>query len=72
MDTALHQVSRHHQHEPLRRFWVHTCSLDHPAALNFYRRAGFVPYQRAVEVFDDPRVTGLLPPDSAPQIPLIG
>jgi len=27
-------------HRP-RRFWVHTCSLDHPGALNFYRRAGF-------------------------------
>lgn len=24
------------------RFWLHTCSLDHPAALPMYRKAGFV------------------------------
>lgn len=71
MDTALHRVGRHHQQEALRRFWVHTCSLDHPGALAFYCKAGFAPYQRAVEVFDDPRLTGLLPADCAPQIPLI-
>ena len=23
-----------------RRFWLHTCTLDHPAALAFYRRSG--------------------------------
>jgi GNAT superfamily N-acetyltransferase len=27
-----------------RRVWVHTCDLDHPAALAFYQKAGFVPY----------------------------
>jgi GNAT superfamily N-acetyltransferase len=53
------------------RFWVHTCTLDHPAALSAYRRAGFVPYARAVETFDDPRLTGHLPRAAAPQIPLI-
>src|SRR5690606_10582374 len=25
------------------RVWVHTCTFDHPAAVHFYRRAGFVP-----------------------------
>lgn len=25
--------------------WLHTCSLDHPAALPFYRSAGFRPYR---------------------------
>ncbi|MDA1163558.1 MAG: GNAT family N-acetyltransferase [Planctomycetota bacterium] len=25
-----------------KRFWVHTCTLDHPAAVPVYRRAGFV------------------------------
>ena len=53
------------------RVHVHTCSLDHPAALGAYRRAGFIPYGRAVERFPDPRRTGLLPEGSAPQIPLI-
>lgn len=66
--------------ETLRRAWregvdrlhVHTCSLDHPAALAAYRRAGFVPYKRAIERFPDPRLLGVLPKDCAPQIPLFG
>lgn len=65
--------------EAVRRAWrdgvhrvhVHTCSLDHPAALPAYRRAGFIPCKRAVERFPDPRLTGLLPPEAAPQIPLV-
>lgn len=28
-------------HQP-RRFWLHTCTLDHPAALPNYLKAGFV------------------------------
>lgn len=28
-----------------RRFWLHTCTLDHPAALPNYLRAGFVLYR---------------------------
>ena len=66
--------------EAVRRAWregvdrvhVHTCSLDHPAALSAYRRAGFTPYKRAVERFPDPRLIGILPLDSAPQIPMLG
>lgn len=54
------------------RVWVHTCTLDHPGALGFYRRHGFVPYQRTLETFPDPRLIGLLPADSAPQIPCLG
>lgn len=53
------------------RFWVHTCTLDHPGALPFYIRSGFTPYRRAIEVFDDPRLTGFLPRGAAPQIPII-
>jgi len=56
---------------PIRRFWVHTCSFDHPSALAFYRRSGFRPYAYAVEVHDDPRLTGHLPRTAAPHIPLI-
>jgi GNAT superfamily N-acetyltransferase len=64
--------------ETLARAWadgvarveVHTCSLDHPAALPAYLRAGFRAYARAFESFPDPRLAGLLPRDSAPQIPL--
>jgi GNAT superfamily N-acetyltransferase len=58
--------------EGVDRIHVHTCSLDHPAALSAYRRAGFVPYKRAVERFPDPRLTGILPKDCAPQVPLLG
>jgi GNAT superfamily N-acetyltransferase len=55
----------------VERVWVHTCTLDHPKALSFYRAQGFVPYGRAVETFTDPRVLGVLPADAAPHIPLI-
>ncbi len=56
----------------IARVWVHTCTLDHPRALGFYRHHGFVPYQRQVETFADPRLTGLLPREAAPHIPLLG
>jgi GNAT superfamily N-acetyltransferase len=58
--------------EDVRRVHVHTCSLDHPAALSAYRRAGFIPFKRAIERFPDPRLLGVLPRDCAPQIPLFG
>lgn len=53
------------------RVHVHTCTLDHPAALAAYRRAGFTAVRRAVEIFLDPRLAGVLPADCAPQLPLI-
>ncbi|MBC8355248.1 MAG: GNAT family N-acetyltransferase [Planctomycetes bacterium] len=28
-----------------KRFWLHTCSLDHPAALPNYEKAGFAEYK---------------------------
>lgn len=58
--------------EGIERVHVHTCSLDHPAALSAYRRAGFVPYKRAIERFPDPRQLGILPNDCASQVPLLG
>ena len=56
----------------VRRVHVHTCSLDHPAALPAYLRAGFRPLRRAFESFPDPRLSGLLPREAAPQVPLLG
>ena len=53
------------------RFWVHSCTLDSPAALGFYRKAGFLPYKREVEIFADPRLAGLLSPDAAPHVPML-
>lgn len=57
--------------QPIRRFWVHTCSLDHPGAPAFYIRSGFVPFRRQIEVADDPRLVGKAAPDSAAHVPLI-
>jgi len=54
-----------------RRVWLHTCTNDHPAALRFYRRAGFRPYKFAIEVMDDPRLTGAISDEAAPHIPVI-
>ena len=51
---------------------VNTCTLDHPAALPAYLKAGFTAYRRAFESFPDPRLTGLLPADVAPQAPVVG
>ena len=65
---AVHRAWR----EGVARLHVHTCTLDHPAALAAYRRAGFTPYKRAIERFADPRLAGILPADSAPQVPLLG
>ena len=31
------------------RFWLHTCTHDHPAALRKYKEAGLVEYRREVE-----------------------
>jgi len=67
MHQALAAAWAHHP----QRVWVHTCTLDHPRALAFYLKAGFVPYKRAVEVADDPRLTGETPTTAAPHIPLI-
>lgn len=55
----------------IERVWVHTCTLDHPAALSFYRRSGFTAIRRTIETFADPRLTGALPPEAAPQIPCL-
>lgn len=57
--------------EGVRRVHVNTCTLDHPAALPSYLKAGFKAYQRAFESFPDPRQSGLLPADIAPQVPLV-
>lgn len=57
---------------PIERLWLHTCTLDHPNALPFYIRSGFVPYKRQIEIHDDPRLIGLYPRTAAQNVPLIG
>jgi GNAT superfamily N-acetyltransferase len=57
--------------KPIRRFLVHTCTFDHPGAVDFYRRSGFRPYALGVEVLEDPRLSGALPRHAAPHVTLV-
>ena len=57
--------------EGVTRVHVHTCTLDHPAALAAYRRAGFCPTS-ARSSASPIRACRILPPDCAPQVPLLG
>ncbi len=54
----------------ITRFHVHTCTLDHPQALSFYRRSGFDPIKQQIEIAPDPRLTGVLPNNAGPHIPM--
>ncbi len=56
---------------PISRFWVHTCTLDHQAAVEFYQRSGFTAFKRGVEVVDDPRLRGAMPRSAVPHCPVI-
>ena len=42
----------------IRRFWVHTCDLDHPNALAVYQKGGFTPHDQITEEIDDPKAWG--------------
>lgn len=66
-----HGLALEWQHHP-QRIWLHTCTADHPSALQFYRKFGLVPYKRAIEIADDPRLTGEIPLTAAPHVPIIG
>jgi GNAT superfamily N-acetyltransferase len=67
----MHELLKQAWNASTERVWLHTCNFDGPAALSFYIKCGFRPYKRAIEVGDDPRITGVLPEDAAPQIPII-
>jgi GNAT superfamily N-acetyltransferase len=57
---------------PIHRFWVHTCTFDHPGAVDFYLRSGFRAFKRQIEIADDPRLTGDYPRSAAAHVPIIG
>ena len=57
---------------PISRFHLHTCTLDSPQALSFYVRSGFTPFERQVEVADDPRLIDLLDKGAGAHVPTIG
>lgn len=63
-------ISRAWAH-PIKRFHVHTCTIDSAQALPFYIRSGFTPIRRQVEIADDPRLTGELPETAGPHVPLL-
>lgn len=67
MDHAISQAWA----RPIQRFHLHTCTLDHPDAMGFYRRSGFTPVRQQIEILADPRTDGLFPADYGPRIPRI-
>ncbi len=38
----------HAWQKPINRLWLHTCDLDHPAALPLYQKAGFSVYKSEI------------------------
>lgn len=56
---------------PIEHFHVHTCTIDGPAALDFYLRSGFVAVGRKIEIADDPRIAHGYDRSLAPHVPLI-
>ena len=47
-------IERAWSYQP-RRFWLHTCTLDHPAALSNYLKRGFTLYQQEQKQVTLPR-----------------
>jgi GNAT superfamily N-acetyltransferase len=50
LDWSIHHAWRARP----RRFWVHTCDLDHPRALGVYQKAGFRIYDRQTALATPP------------------
>ena len=67
MDAALAETVR----PGIGRVWLHTCSFDHPAAVRFYLGRGFRAFKFAIEVSDDPRLTGHLARTAGRHVALI-
>ncbi|MEN9755594.1 MAG: hypothetical protein RLZ07_1976 [Pseudomonadota bacterium] len=55
----------------ITRLWLHSCHIDAPGSAGFYLAQGFKATRSAIEILDDPRVSGDLPRDSAPHVPLV-
>lgn len=47
-----------------------TCTLDHPSALENYRKRGFEIYRQEDEEYPDPRLDGTLPSGAGRHVPL--
>lgn len=57
--------------EPISRLWLHTCNFDHPSAPAFYQGSGFTIFAVGIEIADDPRLSGHLPREAAPHVPML-
>lgn len=55
----------------VKKVAVQTCSLDDPRAVSLYTKAGFAAVGRSVDIFPDPRISGLLPAGVASHIPIV-
>jgi GNAT superfamily N-acetyltransferase len=64
-----HALAAAWRHKP-RSVILNTCDYDHPGAIGFYEKHGFAATHTETQVFDDPRLIGVLPRDVAPHIPL--
>ncbi|MEO9469448.1 GNAT family N-acetyltransferase [Parasphingorhabdus sp.] len=53
------------------RVWLHTCTADSPSAVPFYLKSGFSAYKREFDTMADPRLSGHLPRNAGPHIPII-
>lgn len=67
----MNRALEHAWSRDVRRVWVHTCTLDHPSAVAFYQRSGFIPFRRQIEVADDPRLDGTLSRTAVKHVPVI-
>ena len=47
-----------------------TCTLDHPSALENYKKRGFVIYEEDDEQYPDPRLDGTMPREAGKHVPL--
>ena len=55
----------------VKRLWLHSCHIDAPGSAGFYQAQGFHATRSAIEILDDPRISGHLPRHFAPHVPLV-
>jgi GNAT superfamily N-acetyltransferase len=55
-----HGITQAFRNDP-ERVWLHTCTQDHPNAINVYEHMGFTVYDQEDTLIDDPRALGLIP-----------
>mgnify|MGYP002632031846 CR=1 FL=1 len=68
---AMAEVQRLAFSNGARRLWLHTCTLDHPGAVQFYQAQGFHAFMREIEIMEDPRLAGLTRPEAGAYHPIL-